>query len=396
MLHTRRTLASTAIALSLACFSIGSAFAQDANAVAQRLKDVLAYQGVELSWANVSANGSQIVLDGVNYGVPGTPDKISVGTVTLEDVTEVSGGYKIGSMSLPVITFKDQGIEFKMTSANMSGVTLPAPGTDYMSNLMLYDSAKVESITFAYADKQVFSVENIHVNLTAPNAGAMSFKGGAEKFSADLSALPDPRSRATLQALGYQQATGNIQMEGSWNPADGRVDLSRYELAIDNAGKLGITVDFEGYTPEFLNTVQTLSKKLGEGGSPEEQRSDAIQMANLFQALILNGASVRFEDASLTNKVLNFVAQQQGADPAQLKEQTKTIIPFLLASSPIKDEAFKKNVSDAVAAFLDNPKSLTVRAKPATPQPFALLGAVGQADPGSLPTALGLSVTAND
>jgi len=93
---------------------------------------------------------------------------------------------------------------------------------------------------------------------------------------------------------------------------------------------------------------------------------------------------------------LNFIAQQQGADPAQLREQTKTIIPFLLASSPIKDEALKKNIAEAVAKYLDDPKSLTIRANPATPQPFAILGALGQADPGSLPAALGMTVTANE
>ncbi|MCO5065639.1 MAG: hypothetical protein M9924_14660 [Rhizobiaceae bacterium] len=397
MHHSHRVFASAAFAMSLMAFSTESGFAQDANAVAQRLKDALAYQGVEIGWTGVSGSGSQVVLDGVTYGVPGAAEKINIGKVTLDAVVENGGGYTIGTMSFPAVSLTEHGMGFKMTAATLSGVQLPPPdGKDYMSNMIYYESGMIDRAELSLGGKQVALVENMHFNMTPPTSGPMSFTAATDKFTADLTALPDPKAKATAQALGYEQITGTMQMAGNWNPQDGRLALSQYDIAVDDAGKLGMTFDVGGYTPEFLQTMQELSKKMGENPDPNAHMAEAMQIMNLVQALVLNGASIRFDDASITNKVLNFVAQQQGADPAQLKEQTKTIIPFLLASSPIKDEALKKNIAEAVAAYLDNPKSLTVRAKPATPQPFAILGALGQADPGSLPTALGLSVSANE
>lgn len=394
--HSRRFLASAAFVFVTA-FSTTGAFAQDATAVAQRLKDVLAYQGVDLGWTSATGGGSQIVLDGMTYGAPGRPDKLNVGKVTLDGVTENNGGYNIGTITFAPISLNDRGMEFQMTPATLSGVRVPPPGgTDYLSTMLFYESGKIDRAEVKQGDKQVALIENMHFTMTPPTSGPMNFSGAADKFTADLTALPDPRTKATAQALGYEQISGTVQGEGSWNPQDGRLQISKYDIAVDNAGKLGMTFDLGGYTPEFLTTMQQLSKKMSENQQPGANRQEAAQIVNLMQALLLNGASIRFDDASITNKVLNFIAQQQGADPAQLREQTKTIIPFLLASSPIKDEALKKNIADAVAKYLDDPKSLTIRANPATPQPFAILGALGQADPGSLPTALGMTVTANE
>ncbi|MGC4023946.1 MAG: hypothetical protein QM744_01475 [Mesorhizobium sp.] len=394
--HSRRALASAAFVFVTA-FSTASTYAQDATAVAQRLKDVLAYQGVELGWTTVTGAGSHIELDGVTYGAPGRPEKLPVGKVTLEGVTENNGGYNIATITFAPISLKDRGMSFDMTPATLSGVKVPAPGgTDYLSTMLFYESGKIDRAEVKQGDKQIGLVENIHFNMTPPNGGPMNFTGAADKFTVDLTTLPDPKTKAIAQALGYEQVTGTVQGEGVWNPQDGRLQISKYDVAVDNAGKLGMTFDLGGYTPEFLTTMQQLSKKMGENPGAGNNQQEAAQIINLMQALVLNGASIRFDDASITNKVLNFVAQQQGADPAQLREQTKTIVPFLLASSPIKDEMLKKSIAEGVAKYLDDPKSLTIRANPSTPQPFAILGALGQADPASLPTALGMTVTAND
>ncbi|PZN58294.1 MAG: hypothetical protein DIU65_02900, partial [Proteobacteria bacterium] len=42
------------------------AHAQDTSVVAQRLKALLANQGMELSWTGISGNASRMVLEGVS------------------------------------------------------------------------------------------------------------------------------------------------------------------------------------------------------------------------------------------------------------------------------------------------------------------------------------------
>jgi len=59
---------ATGTALSLIFGS--AALAADANAVAERIKTLYAKQGGELSFANVQANGSDIVLQGTKIKLP--------------------------------------------------------------------------------------------------------------------------------------------------------------------------------------------------------------------------------------------------------------------------------------------------------------------------------------
>lgn len=392
----RHAYSTAAWGVLLVALSGFGASAQDANAVAQRLKETLAAQGADLNWTSASGSGGQVVLDGVTYGATGTPNTFTVGKVTLDGVAEANGGYTVGTVTFPAVNFTQEGLTVTSTAATLNNVRIPAAGqTDIVKNMLFYDSGKIDSIEFKLGDKQVGSVQNTNFTMTPPDAGPMAFTGVADKFSADLSAIPDPQTQAVVAALGYQQITGNVQVTGSWNPADGRMEISKYDIAVDDAGKLGLTFDIGGYTPQFLQALQDVQKQMAAnpGG---DQTAQNIAMMGLMQQLLFNGASIRFDDASLTNKALDFMAKQQGADAAQLKEQTKTIIPFLLASSPIKDEALKKQIADAVSAYMDNPKSLTIRAKPATPQPFSAIAAQGQADPAALTGTLGASVTAND
>ncbi len=52
-----------------------AAMAADANAVAERIKALYAKQGGELSFANVQANGSDIVLQGTKIKLPTVGEK---------------------------------------------------------------------------------------------------------------------------------------------------------------------------------------------------------------------------------------------------------------------------------------------------------------------------------
>lgn len=391
-----RAASSVAFGVLILAISGGAASAQDANAVAQRLKDTLSAQGADLKWTAATGSGGQVILDGVTYGVAGAPTPFAVGKVVLDGVTETNGGYSVANVTLPAINFTQEGITVTTTESTLTNMRIPAAGeTDLLKNMLVYDSGKLDKIEVKAGEKQVALVENSKFAMTPPESGPITFTAAAEKFSADLSAIPDPQTQAVVAALGYQQITGNVQMAGSWNTTDGRMELSKYDIAVDDAGTIGFTVDVGGYTPQFLQALQDINKQMAANPGGDMAAQNAA-LTGLMQQLLFNGASIRFDDASLTGKALDFVAKQQGADAAKLKEQTKTVVPFLLASSPIKDEALKKQIADAVSTYIDNPKSLTIRAKPAQPQPFSIIAAQSQADPAALTSVLGVTVSAND
>jgi hypothetical protein len=238
-------------------------------------------------------------------------------------------------------------------------------------------------------------MDGLHFEMTPPTGGqTMTFTGSTQNMSADLTGVTDPSSKQVIDALGYQTITGGIQVAGTWNPTDGKMAFTQYDMKVDNAGTLGMTFDLGGYTPAFLKSLQDLQKKMAEQPAGADNSAQGMAMLGLLQQLTFNSAQIKFSDDSLTGKVLDYTAKQQGVSAADLANQAKAIVPFMLAQ--LNNPELTAQASAAIGAFLDNPKSLTISAKPAAPVPFAMLMASGMGNPAELPKQLGVTVTAND
>src|SRR5262249_25464330 len=142
--------------------------------------------------------------------------------------------------------------------------------TDVMASLMMYSDANIANVSVKKGDKSLFTMEDLHVEITPIADGKpMEFSGAAEKFSADLSETDDAQTKAVIEALGYQNINGSFEMAGSWQPTDGSLSLSQYDITVDNAGTLGMTFDLGGYTPDFIKQIKELQKQMAaqpEGG----------------------------------------------------------------------------------------------------------------------------------
>jgi hypothetical protein len=393
----RSALRRLALTSAIVILPVASAHALDTEAFGKRVKDALAAQGAEIGWTGINENGTQIVLTGVTVGAPGKPDKANLGDVTLDNVTEANGGYKIGTLSFQDFTSPpEDGMTVSLAGATVTGLNVPAEnaGGDVLSSMMMYDSAKLASMSVKKGDKEVFGLQDLHMEVTQPADGKpLEFTGAAESFSADLSQAEDPQSKAVIEALGYQNIKGSLEMAGSWQPSDGQIGLSQYDITVENAGTLGVTLDLGGYTTDFVKQLQDIQKKVA--ADPNDQAA-GMQVFGLMQQLNFGSASIRWDDDSLTNKVLDFVAQSKGQKAEELATQAKGMVPMMLAMGGISDAAFVKQVSDAVNAYLTEPKSLEIAAEPASAVPFAQIMAGGMSgQPQQLIQMLGLSVTAN-
>jgi hypothetical protein len=114
----------------------------------------------------------------------------------------------------------------------------------------------------------------------------------------------------------------------------------------------------------------------------------------LAQQLIYNGASIRFDDAGITAKALDFAGKQQGVDGKQMAQSLKGMMPMMLGAMNMPD--LQKQIEAAVGTYLDDPKSLTVSANPAQPLPAPQIMGAAMGDPANLVKTLNVQVTAND
>ena len=392
----RSTFHKLAVSTFLLTASLGSAWAQDTSAVADRMKALLANQGMELAWTGISGDASSMVLEGVSVKAAGEKDSLPIGNVTLEGVEEADGGYTIDTVSTQPFSHAEDGVTLEASPFVMHDLTLPAENSsDPMASLMLYKSAELDSLTVKAGGKDAFTMNDFAVEITPPADGkAMEFSGGVDKFTGDLSLVDDPKSKAVIEALGYQTVSGNMEIAGSWQPADGKMELSKYDVTVDNAGTFGMTFDISGYTLDFVKSVQELQKKMAAQPEGADKSAQGMAMLGLMQQLSFNGASIRFDDDSLTNKILDYVAKQQGMSAKDIANQAKAIVPFGMAQ--LNNPDLTAQASAAVNTYLDNPKSIEIRAEPSSPVPFATIMAGAMSNPANLTKTLGVSVKANE
>ncbi|MGB3388071.1 MAG: hypothetical protein WBA88_08850 [Pseudaminobacter sp.] len=391
----RSILASFAFSTALITTPLHTALAQDANAVAERFRTLMTKQGVEVTWTGVSGDAGEMVIEGAAFGVPGEENRFQIGKLTFEDVSEEDGGYRIGTVSTEPYHFNQDKLAINVSAMTFSGVLLPAAETnDPLKSLLIYESTELESVEVKLGDKPLFSLSNLTGEVTPPADGKpMDFTGTVESFTADLTAIEDPASKAVIEGLGYQTISGNMEMAGSWQPTDGRMTLNRNDITVDDAGTLGISFDFGGYTPSFMQSLQDLQKKMASQPAEADNSAQGLAMLGLMQQLTFHGATIRFDDDSLTGRVLDYFAKQQGMKPEDIANQAKAILPFLTAQ--LNNPELSGQIIAAVNTFLDDPVSLEIRAAPASPVPFALIAAGGMAAPLELPKTLGVSVSAN-
>ncbi|MFJ7353738.1 hypothetical protein ACIQWS_06170 [Phyllobacterium sp. NPDC097923] len=373
----------------------GSAYAVDGNAVAARLKAVYGEQGGTLEYANVETNGSTVTLKDTKLSAAGAKESFNAGDVTLSDVSDVSGGgFKIGSVTVPDIKFSpadEPDSKISVEGIKLEGITLPAEGaTEPLAKMLQYQKGGLKHFNVNSKGKDVFSADNLTVSVSPFTASApVVFTSNVAIFKADLSGVEDPKTKDTIKALGYETLSGKIDMNGSWNIPDGRLNVDKFAFAADNAGTLGMKFDISGYTLDFIKGIQDAVKS-GDG-KPDDAKGMA--MLGLMQQLSFTGASIRFDDASLTNKALDYAAKQQGAKRTDLVNQGKAILPMMAAQ--LGNAEFAQALGTAVSAYLDSPKNIEIKAAPAKPVPFAIIAAGGMADPKSLIKTLGVTVNAN-
>ncbi|ESX18149.1 hypothetical protein NKH34_31345 [Mesorhizobium sp. M1148] len=391
----RSTLKKLAFSTFLLTLPLNAAFAQD-TAVADRLKAALAVQGVDITWTGVTGDNSSMVLQGVSVKPAAEKEALPIGDVKLEGVTEANGGFDVATITTSAFQHSKDGVTLNLTPFVIHDANIPAEGaTGPLGSMMIYKSAELENLTVKVADKTAFSVDGLAVQITPPADGkAMEFSATTEKFNADLTLVDDAKSKEAIEALGYQNISGNIEIGGTWQPSDGKMDLSKYDISVENAGTLGMTFGLGGYTVDFVKSLQEMQKKMAAQPEGADNSAQGMALLGLLQQLSFNSASIRFDDDSLTGKVLEYVGKQQGMSGKDIANQAKAIVPFGMAQ--LNNPELTAEVTAAVSKYLDDPKSLEISAEPPAAVPFALIMAGAMSNPADLTKTLGVHVKANE
>ncbi|NKM53160.1 hypothetical protein GFL21_01245 [Rhizobium anhuiense] len=391
--RTTRLMLSGAAFFSLA----GSAFALDGTDLLKKLNAAYAAQGGTIAAENIDIDGTTVTLKNVTVKPTGG-ESLPVGEVTLSGVEEdEDGGYYIEEAAFPDINKTEDGVTVTAEGLTLGGISVPATaGGDTLDTMMLYESAHTGPLKVVKDGAEVFSVLESNMNLTLrEDESGFDFDGAFKSMKADLTKTQDAQSKDAIEKLALQHVQGDITMKGAWELARGTIDISEFALDFTNVGKLNLGFKISGYTMAFMKSMQDAMKE-SEANPNKEQSQQALGLAmlGLMQQLSFEAAQVRFEDASITKRALDYAGSQQNMSGKQMADSLKAMTPIMLAQLNIPE--LQNAVSAAVNTFLDDPKSLTVKAAPEKPVPFPTIVGAAMGAPNTLPQVLGVKVTAND
>ncbi|WAP70963.1 hypothetical protein [Jiella pelagia] len=387
------SLTTTAIAL---LFGSTAAFAADASAFGERLKAVAAEQNMTLAYDSATSEGDDVVLTGLTATSQGE-EPAKLGDVTFEGVTgSTAEGWKVARVPIDDVDVTEDETHTTVTGISIEGLELlPAdrsslPPAKQMSALY-FDKAGVETLSVEAKGTKVFDLSGMSIENTINDDDTFSSAFDFGSFNADFSTA-DPETVKTMGDLGYTKMSGGIEGSGSWDPKTGTLTLDPFEIDVENAGNLSFTYEMSGYTPAFIQSMQQISQQMAQ--NPDSNQNGGMAMMGLMSQLSIGSADITFTDDSLTGKLLDYYAKQQGTTPDQLAQQLQAMLPVMLAQ--LNNPEFQKKVSDAVATFLKDPQSLSISIDPESPVPAMQIMGAAMGAPQTLPQVLSLEVTAND
>ncbi|MBA8819025.1 hypothetical protein BRY73_20135 [Ochrobactrum sp. P6BS-III] len=383
--------ASTALSLIFG----SAAMAADANAVAERLKALYAKQGGELSFANVKADGSNIVLEGTKVKLATlSPKDVEIGDVTLEDVQDApDGGFTIGQVAVPDLTLdstdgkNDQAAIKGMSMLNLHIPSESAKGP--LDSMILYDKMKIDELAFGKPGTDGATVKGVDVSLDTSNKAE---KIGYTASVASIDATFGKEGQNPLEPLGMKSLQAAVNMKGQWSPKSGDATLDQMEVDAQDLGKINITGSLGGYDLAFVEAVQKTQEAMTKSDADKDAAGLAI--LGLAEQLNLKNLTIRFDDASLTEKLLTYYAKQQGSDAKALGEQLKMMVPLM--ATQLKNPDFAQQLKAASDKYFTDPKSLTLSASPDQPVTFASIVATASLDPTKIIQLLKVGVDANN
>lgn len=410
-MRTTKTITLLLLSGAATVALLGQASALEAQAFVDRVAAVYKSVGYDIVFGDATLDGDTITVDGVTLGLAGHGSAIEPmhfdTELTFSGVSELAdGAYHADTLTIPDIQTEFASApkgELRLQDIEIDDLYLPGGDTvPAIASIQLIGAMSTGPLSVLRDGVEVISYQSFEAGSEFnPAQGSadlvdMSSSMSISGIVADLSTVgqEDPAAGAVIAALGLTNISGDISEDMTWSMADGHMTINQFLLDFADVGALDLTAEVTGLTPDVLEQINAMQANMAADGEMTDEKAQAQMMSGMaiMQGVSIVGAAVRYDDASLTGKLLDFFASQSGADRATFVAGLKTMLPALVAESGIP--ALKDIVVPPVEAFLDNPESLEIRVAPPSPTSALVLMAAA-ANPAGLIKALGLVVEAN-
>lgn len=382
-----RNLTLALITSTMLGVSAQSAMAVEPQEFMERFAQLSLNSGSKITFGAIEGDATSFTVKGVQMDAKGPTlkDGIPLGNITVKNIDEGENGlYTAAQIIADDINTKQKDIEFLANGMSLSGIELPAPSE---TALIFYENLTVENVTISTEGAALFKMQDLVLSNTGnADRTEISIDMSTKSMMLNLGDIVDSGAKNILSEMGYTTLNGTTGLKGNWNANTGLMNINDYYIDVDDAGRLSMDIAISGYTID-------VAKSIGEISNIDDKNASGMAMMGLMQQLNYLGASIKFEDNSLTNKLLDFQAAKQGTDRKSLIGMAKAVLPFTMAQ--LNKPEFTQQLTEVVGTFLENPKSIEIIAKPAEPLTFLELVTAGSAQPQNLIDVLELQAKAN-
>ena len=162
-----------------------------------------------------------------------------------------------------------------------------------------------------------------------------------------------PAAHLMIERFGTDRLSLDIDGAGRADDAKGRAELQQFDMVFHDLGTLHMTAKVDGYDRIAMRS-----------GDQKVQAAAAMK-------LIIDQASLEWDDASLTNRLINLAALQQNTTPDQVKAAAAMPLAGLAMMLPDQPDAGAQ-----VTAFLNNPHQLRITLDPPSPMKLSEIAAL--------------------
>lgn len=398
--HTSLTIAC----LTSAALLPGLAQAEDAPAAVQAfLANVERQIAIKPSYDALKTDGSgNVTITNFTLAKPAEGENpsftLKTGEITLTGITDEGQSLyqveKAGFTNTSLeVKGKDVNITASIPQAQAQGWYIralsatPTPAEEMLASPSFAKRIESGKVTFT-AEAQSIGIDNIVSTWDGdPRTGSGSFGLTVSNIALPEAVLAMMGEGGMLKQLGYSGLNLDVATSGETKVNGDKMGYSfKVGLTGRDIGSLSVGAALDDIP---VAAYAALMKAQTEGKEP-----DYAALMPQLQGVQVTGASLRFEDQSIVNKLMPVFAAAQGLDEKTYRASIAPTVQLMLLQ--LQNEAFAKQAADAITAFFAAPKSLTITAKPPAKLTVSDISAMDPNKPGESITKLGLSVTSND
>jgi hypothetical protein len=274
-----------------------------------------------------------------------------------------------GALRLPEVTVSHLLLKPSVDAAPSPAAIIPLAGTITAENGVV--SAGGLSL-------QVGSIHASWQGDPDTGLGRTDFRLEDIRYPASAIRRSDP-SGVVLALIGGGDLVFDLWGMGVMTADGGTFDSA---LSARLLGKLRLSGRFAGRSTGLI------------ASAPAYSQSDAMIPSPQLSAIAVSRLSVRFEDQSITGKILAMLAAERSVGAEVIIGEAVAAVQQALAN--VQNARLVEQIKTALRSYLAAPKSVTLTAEPAPPAPVDSVIQRAIAEPASLLDQFPISVSAND